>query len=118
MDKEEELKIQEIKHKEAHLQENITSESLNASVLEEDRVQEDISATGRRQFTSVEIYDYLTACALHLAAVILAALRRRSMSEVRMARTSRRISGSSIRVKDSSGSRKDEGSAVSRLLLS
>lgn len=35
-----------------------------------------------------------------------------------MARTSRRISGSSMRVKDSSGSRKDEGSAVSRLLLS
>lgn len=53
-----------------------------------------------------------------LAAVSRAVLWRRSMSEVRMDRTSRRISGSSIRVKDSRGSRKDEGSAVSRLLLS
>lgn len=118
MDTEEKLKIQEIKHKEAHQQENITSESLNASTLQEDRAQEDISATGWRQFASVEIYDYLIPWALHLAAVILAALRRRSMSEVRMVRTSRRISWSSIRVKDSSGSKKDEGSAISRLLLS
>lgn len=51
MDAEEELKIQELKHKEARLQENITSGSLKASTLQEDRVQEDISATGRRQFT-------------------------------------------------------------------
>lgn len=55
MDTEEEPKTQEIKHKEAHLQENITSESQNASTLQEDRVQEDISATGWRHFTSVEI---------------------------------------------------------------
>lgn len=53
-----------------------------------------------------------------LAAVSLVALWRLSMSEVRMERTSRRISGSSIRVKDSRGSKKDEGSAVNRLLLS
>lgn len=53
-----------------------------------------------------------------MAAVTLVALRRRSRSEVRMASTSRRISGSSISVKDSSGSRKEEGSAVSRLVLS
>lgn len=53
-----------------------------------------------------------------LAAASLVALWRLSMSEVRMERTSRRISGSSIRVKDSRGSKKDEGSAVNRLLLS
>lgn len=53
-----------------------------------------------------------------LTAASLAALWHLSMSEVRMERTRRRISGSSIRVKDSRGSRKDEGSAVSRLLLS
>lgn len=53
-----------------------------------------------------------------LAAASLVALCRLSMSDVRMERTSRRISGSSIRVKDSSGSRKDEGNAVNRLLLS
>lgn len=53
-----------------------------------------------------------------VAAATLVALRRRSRSEVRMASTSRRISGSSISVKDSSGSRKEEGSAVSRLVLS
>lgn len=48
----------------------------------------------------------------------LAALWCRSMSDVRMDRTSRRISGSSIRVKDSRGSKKDEGKAVRRLVLS
>lgn len=55
---------------------------------------------------------------LAVAAATLVALRLRSRSEVRMASTSRRISGSSISVKDSSGSRKEEGSAVSRLVLS
>lgn len=53
-----------------------------------------------------------------LAAGTLEALWHLSMSDVRMERTSRRISGSSIRVKDSRGSRKDEGKAVNRLLLS
>lgn len=53
-----------------------------------------------------------------LAAASLVALWRLSMSEVRMDRTSRRMSGSSIRVKDSRGSKKDEGNAVNMLLLS
>lgn len=53
-----------------------------------------------------------------VAAAIPAALRRRSRSEVRMVSTNRRISGSSMSVKDSSGSRKEEGSVVSRLVLS
>lgn len=48
----------------------------------------------------------------------MAVLWCRSMSDVRMDRTSSRISGSSIRVKDSRGSRKDDGKAVNRLVLS
>lgn len=65
---------------------------------------------------SFSSYTKLSLC--DLAAVSLAPLWRRSMSEVRMERTSRRISGSSISVKDKRGSKKDEGNAVSRLVLS